>query len=106
MSNIVENTLQFIDEHTINNVFVFAIGANTELLKNIIKTQQQKGIKKYGHSIDECSLDKFNWEQMMLEELADLLIYQQTLIKQKELQSELQADEQISLNKQYHNLEL
>lgn len=107
MSNIVENTLEFIDENTVNNVFVLTYLCNSIELKEIIKKQQEKGIKKYGHSIDECPLDKFNWRTMMLEELADLLIYKHTLIKQqKELQEELQADKQISLNKQYDNLEL
>lgn len=44
-------------------------------LIDTLKSQQKKGIIKYGHTIDLCPDDKYNWEQMMLEEIADGIVY-------------------------------
>jgi ketol-acid reductoisomerase len=46
---------------------------------SIIDSQDEKGIKKYGISIDEASNLQYNWELMALEETADLQKY---LVKQ------------------------
>jgi len=83
MGNIVKNTLEFIDNNTTNGIFCINIMYNPIQLKKIVELQQEKGIKKYGHSIDNCPLDKYDWQKMMGEELADFLIYQQTLKKQQ-----------------------
>jgi hypothetical protein len=46
---------------------------------SIIDSQDEKGLKKYGISIDEASNLQYNWELMALEETADLQKY---LVKQ------------------------
>ena len=42
---------------------------------SIVEKQEQKGIAKYGHTIDDCPDDKYNWKGMMMEELADAMMY-------------------------------
>jgi hypothetical protein len=42
---------------------------------SIIDSQDEKGLKKYGTSIDGASNLKYNWELMALEETADLQKY-------------------------------
>lgn len=41
----------------------------------IIDSQDIKGFKKYGKSIDEAADENYNWELMALEETADLQKY-------------------------------
>lgn len=67
------------------------------LLENIaaqINAQTDKGIKKYGHSLDDCEYSKYDWLEMANQELIDLAQYQQKEIKrlnveQKYLMNEL-----------------
>lgn len=37
--------------------------------------QQRKGLLKYGHTIDDCPRDRFNWSDMATEELIDFWVY-------------------------------
>lgn len=37
--------------------------------------QNNKGIEKYGHSIDDCPDDKYDWKIMAIEELVDFFVY-------------------------------
>lgn len=71
-----------IIEQISNNIkdqYIFTLDISKDEFKNIILKQQEKGIKKYGHSIDDCPNDKYDWKTMMYEELADLLIYNEKL---------------------------
>ena len=46
-------------------------------IETLINKQTQKGIKTYGHTLDDCPIDKYDWQQMIIEELIDALQYQQ-----------------------------
>ena len=41
--------------------------------------QSSKGMKKYGHYIDECPVNKFNWTDMAIEELVDFWVYKEKM---------------------------
>jgi hypothetical protein len=43
----------------------------------MIKAQQEKGLKKYGISVDNADLNIVQWIEHAQEELCDLLIYLQ-----------------------------
>lgn len=43
----------------------------------MIKAQQEKGLKKYGISVDNANLNIVQWIEHAQEELCDLLIYLQ-----------------------------
>jgi len=43
----------------------------------VLDNQTAKGIQKYGHTLEECPVDKFNWQHMLIEELIDGVQYQQ-----------------------------
>ena len=75
MNNIIDTVINYIEKQTVNNIFVYTNMVNSQQLIETIKKQQEKGMAKYGHSIDECPFDKFNWNDMMYEEIADTLIY-------------------------------
>jgi hypothetical protein len=40
-----------------------------------------KGLDTYGHELDDCPDDKFDWRDMLIEELLDGLQYQEKEIK-------------------------
>lgn len=42
-----------------------------------IDAQNAKGLKKYGETLDDCSVDGYSWSNMVIEELIDALQYQQ-----------------------------
>ena len=44
-------------------------------LKKTLENQHFKGFQKYGHTLKDCPKEKFNWQEMALEELADFLQY-------------------------------
>lgn len=48
---------------------------NKKELKNILESQHTKGLAKYGHTLKDCPDEKYNWSDMAMEELADLLQY-------------------------------
>ena len=47
----------------------------TELVKQIIDKQREKGIAKYGHSVDDAKLSPVEWIRHAQEEAADLMVY-------------------------------
>jgi hypothetical protein len=51
----------------------------------MLDKQIEKGVEKYGHTLDSCPDDKFDWRTMALEELIDLVQYQEKYIRQLEL---------------------
>lgn len=64
--------------YTDNSEFVtIQTKVNKKDLINKIDFQQEKGLKKYGHTIDDCPKDKYNWNDMSLEEIVDFLIYKE-----------------------------
>lgn len=51
---------------------------NNDVLKevhNLIDRQTEKGIKKYGHSVDYNEFEAIEWINHAKEEVADLLVY-------------------------------
>lgn len=42
---------------------------------NTMHSQYEKGIKKYGVNMDEVKQDDYNWNDMAMEEMADMLVY-------------------------------
>lgn len=50
-------------------------------IDNQIKAQTDKGIEKYGHSLDDCKYSKYDWLEMANQELIDLAQYQQKEIR-------------------------
>ena len=51
-------------------------------IKSIIDRQQEKGLKKYGKTVDQADLSIEEWIEHTQEEIADALIYLEC-IKQK-----------------------
>lgn len=55
-----------------------------ELLHRIerqLDDQSSKGVTKYGHTIDDCAYEKYEWLEMANQELIDLAQYQQKEIR-------------------------
>lgn len=48
-----------------------------ERIIELLYKQRAKGLSKYGHTLDECPDNKFDWKLMAMEELIDLAQYQQ-----------------------------
>src|SRR5690625_6365970 len=46
-------------------------------ISNHIDKQTEKGMNTYGQSLDDCPINKYDWQQMIIEELIDALQYQQ-----------------------------
>ena len=52
----------------------------TEIMRRIVaqlENQTEKGLNKYGHTLDDCPDNKFDWRLMIIEELVDCIQYQQ-----------------------------
>jgi hypothetical protein len=64
-----------LDISEVNKDTVLKIKVNKEDLIKTIKSQQQKGLEKYNETIDDCPYNKWNWNQMSIEEIADYLVY-------------------------------
>lgn len=47
----------------------------TQIIIDILDKQNEKGLKKYGESIDEASHKEYDWNRMALEEAVDLMQY-------------------------------
>lgn len=58
----------------------------TQIIIDILDKQNEKGIKKYGTTIDEASNENYDWNRMALEEAVDLIQY---LVKEN---TKLQAE--------------
>lgn len=57
--------------------------------------QTEKGIAKYGQSLDDISVDAYDWNQMAAEEMIDGMQYQQMEIKKlKRMNRILEAENQ------------
>ena len=46
-------------------------------IKALMDAQNEKGLKKYGQSLDDCPSYQHDWKIMIIEELIDALQYQQ-----------------------------
>jgi hypothetical protein len=55
-----------------------------QLFFELVGKQKQKGLNKYGHSLDDCPVEKFDWITMMLEELVDYHQYIQKFREARE----------------------
>lgn len=51
---------------------------------DLLNKQTDKGLQKYGHTLDDCPDNKFDWRLMVIEELVDALQYQQKEIQRLE----------------------
>lgn len=58
------------------------------VIATVLDSQDEKGIEKYGKSLDAVSLDSYDWREMALEELADCIKY--LLMENMRLRRELQ----------------
>lgn len=45
----------------------------------LCQKQFNKGVEKYGHTIDDCPKNKFNWKTMAIEELIDFWVYREKM---------------------------
>lgn len=60
-----------------------------------LDAQTEKGITKYGQSLDDISVDAYDWNQMAAEEMIDGMQYQQMEIKKlKYMNRVLEAENQ------------
>lgn len=64
----------------------------TERVKQIIDKQHQKGLRKYGKTVDDASLSTIEWINHAQEEAADLMVY---LEKVKERSQDMRSVGQI-----------
>jgi site-specific DNA-adenine methylase len=46
-----------------------------EVIANLMDKQDQKGLTKYGKTLDKVNLDDYDWNQMAMEEMADCIKY-------------------------------
>lgn len=61
-----------------------------------IDAQTDKGVQKYGQSLDACAFDEYDWLEMANQELIDLAQYQQKEIRKlnkdkRKLEARLEA---------------
>jgi hypothetical protein len=47
-----------------------------KIINDLLDRQEEKGIKTYGHTLEDCPDGDFDWQQMTIEELIDALQYQ------------------------------
>ncbi len=53
-------------------------------ISDLIDKQNAKGMKKYGHSLEDCPPRDYDWQGMIIEELIDALQYQQKQMQELE----------------------
>ena len=46
-----------------------------QMINDVLDKQEQKGIKTYGQTLEECPDYAYDWQNMALEELADAVQY-------------------------------
>lgn len=46
-----------------------------KIIARSLTSQWKKGFEKYGHTIEDCPEDEYDWNVMALEEMADGLTY-------------------------------
>jgi hypothetical protein len=74
-----------------------------DTIVNMLDKQTAKGIKTYGHTLDDCPDIKYDWNLMALEEAIDLIQY--LMKKQRVLIKHLNHKESI-IQQQRKNIEL
>ncbi len=53
-------------------------------ISDLIDKQNAKGLKKYGHPLEDCPARDYDWQNMIIEELIDALQYQQKQMQESE----------------------
>lgn len=67
----------------------------TKRIIELLQRQNAKGLEKYGHTLDDCPADKYDWKLMAMEELIDLVQYQQKeIIRMEQLLTPRSEDTQ------------
>ena len=56
----------------------------TQRIIELLDKQNEKGLRKYGTTIDEAKDEHYDWRLMAIEELIDLVQYQQKEIMRLE----------------------
>lgn len=56
----------------------------TKRIIDLLDKQNEKGLRKYGSTIDQASDQYYDWKLMAMEEMADLIQYQQKEIMRLE----------------------
>jgi hypothetical protein len=46
-----------------------------EIIAQLMDEQDQKGLKKYGVTLDKVAFDDYDWNRMAMEEMADCIKY-------------------------------
>jgi NTP pyrophosphatase (non-canonical NTP hydrolase) len=71
-----------------------------KIINDLLDRQEEKGIATYGHTLEDCPEDKFDWQQMTIEELIDALQYQvkENLMLKKNLLSNAQETNSILID--------
>lgn len=68
-------------------------------IEKLIDAQNEKGLKKYGHTLEDCDPGEYNWGQMIIEELIDALQYQQKEIQRLHIVADMTLNEFQELSK-------
>lgn len=62
-----------------------------DIISNVVDSQDQKGMEKYGKTIDQAHDHNYDWQMMAIEELVDAMKY---MVKENErLARELKSRE-------------
>jgi hypothetical protein len=59
-------------------------GSVRDRINELLINQTEKGLSKYGHTLDDCLDNKFDWRLMAMEEMIDCMQYQQKEIMRLE----------------------
>lgn len=74
LSSLPKIYKQVITEQRFNNLIDFNY-TFIDFFETCI-LQHEKGVEKYGTTIDACEYDNYNWQKMALEEIVDMLVYE------------------------------
>lgn len=58
-----------------------------EMFESHLDSQNEKGMKNYGQTLDECDPNSFDWQTMQIEEIVDA--YQYAIKENMKLRSEM-----------------
>lgn len=53
----------------------FGIYATRKELREVLKSQQQKGLTKYRKTLKDCDSNAYDWRIMAIEEMVDFMQY-------------------------------
>lgn len=70
-----------------------------QTIEKLIDAQNEKGLKKYGHTLEDCDPGEYNWGQMIIEELIDALQYQQKEIHRLQVAADMTLNQFQELSK-------